>query len=186
MRPEEWRFASNAYGRPEISGPRGGFGLRFNLSATRGLVACAVTAGLDAGIDVEDAGASRERAYGALADRFFSAPEARALGALEPSRRRERFLEYWTLKESYIKARGRGLSIPLDGFTFHLDEGRRIRVSFDAALEDEPRRWQFSLLRPTATHLLALGVRRRGDAEVRITLREAAPLLRPATWRGRG
>ncbi len=180
MGPGEWRFASNAYGRPEISGPRGGFGLRFNLSGTRGLVACAVTAGLDAGIDVEDHGAARGRAYGALADRFFSPREARALRALEPSRRPARFLEYWTLKESYIKARGRGLSIPLDRFSFYLDEGPRIRVSFDASLEDDPSRWQFSLLRPTATHLLALGVRRRGNAEVRITLREAAPLLRPA------
>lgn len=184
VRPEEWRFLHNAHGRPEISEPSLGGRLRFNLSATRGLFACAVTSELDAGIDVEDAGAAI-RDYGALADRFFSPLEARALAGLDPARRRARFLEYWTLKESYIKARGRGLSIPLDGFSFHLDEGPRIRVSFVAPFDDEASRWQFSLMRPTSRHLLALGVRRLDDAEVRITLREAVP-LRPTSTRSPG
>jgi 4'-phosphopantetheinyl transferase len=172
--PGDWRFARNEHGRPEISGPRGRGRLRFNLSGTRGLTACAVTWELDAGIDVEarvPARASEE-----VADRFFSPLEARALRALPPARRRERFLEYWTLKESYIKATGKGFSTPLDRFSFHLDEGPGIRISFAPEIEDAPRRWQFALLRPTDGHVLALGVRRSGGAGVAITSRETVPL----------
>lgn len=174
VRPEDWRFTRNAHGRPEISGPRGRSRLRFNLSAARGLFACAVTWELDAGVDVEDATAAGPAA---VAGRFFSPLEARALAGLAPARRRERFFEYWTLKESYVKARGRGLSLPLDRFSFHLDEGPRIRVSFAPGFPDEPGRWQFSLLRPTDRHLLALGVRRAGGEEVAVTSREASSLF---------
>lgn len=176
--PADWRFARGEHGRPEIDGPREGARLRFNLSGTRGLTACAVTWGLDAGVDVE----ARHPARGsdAVADRFFSPSEARDLRALAPDRRPERFLEYWTLKESYIKATGKGLSMPLDRFSFHLDEGPGIRISFSPGVEDSPRRWQFALLRPTPGHLLALGVRRPGRGEVAVTLRETLPLRRPA------
>lgn len=174
--PADWRFSRNAHGRPEIAGPPARSRLRFNLSGTRGMTACAVTLEAAAGIDVEDA--TRDRPSDGVADRYFSPLEARALRSLEPARRQARFYEYWTLKESYIKARGEGLAIPLNQFSFHLDEGSRIRVSFAPELEDEPSRWQFNLLRPTARHLLALGVRRSGESAVRITLRETVPLRR--------
>lgn len=176
VNPADWRFLPNPHGRPEIAGPPARSRLRFNLSGTRGLAACVVTLEAAAGIDVEDT--TLERPSDGIADRFFSPSEARALSGLEPARRRARFLEYWTLKESYIKARGEGLAIPLDRFAFHLDVGSRIRVSFAPELADEPGGWQFNLLRPTARHLLALGVRRAAEAEVKITLRETVPLRR--------
>lgn len=133
-----------------------------------------MTAGTAAGVDVEDRAAGRFA--GALADRFFSPLEARALRELPPALRRERFFEYWTLKEAYVKARGEGLAIPLDQFAFHLDEGPRIRVSFAPGFEDEPSRWQFALLRPTDRHLLALGVRLSAGTPVKISLRMTVPL----------
>lgn len=175
--PADWRFARGEHGRPEIAGPREGARLRFNLSGTRGLTACAVTRELDAGVDVE----ARFPARGSdgVADRFFSPAEARDLRALAPERRPERFLEYWTLKESYIKATGQGLSMQLDRFSFHLDEGPRIRISFAPGSEDTPRLWQFALLRPTPAHVLALALRRPGRAEVEITVRRTLPLRLP-------
>ncbi|MBI3298245.1 MAG: 4'-phosphopantetheinyl transferase superfamily protein [Elusimicrobia bacterium] len=173
VRPEEWRFRKNAYGRPEVAGPRGCPRLRFSLSGARGLVACAVTSGADAGLDVEHRAAARGSM--ALAGRFFSALEAGVLQAAKPAARRERFLEYWTLKEAFLKAIGRGLSLPLDRLTFHLDEGPRIRVSLAPGLEEEPGRWQFALFRPTARHVMALGIRRPGGTDLRISVREAFP-----------
>ena len=51
--PKDWRFARNAYGRPEIQPGCGQPSLRFNLSHTEGLVACAITRSAAVGIDVE-------------------------------------------------------------------------------------------------------------------------------------
>src|SRR6185436_18685723 len=101
--------------------------LHFNLTNTRGLVACAVSvAHAEVGVDAEALDRSGETV--AIADRYFSTEEVRALRALPESAQRQRFFAYWTLKESYIKARGLGLRLPLDQFSFRL--GESIGIAF--------------------------------------------------------
>jgi 4'-phosphopantetheinyl transferase len=172
--PAEWQFVRNEYGRPEISGPPGAPSLRFNLSNTRGLIACLVAQGRDVGVDVEDM--DRSTSAVDIADRFFSPSEVRALHARPEALQRDRFFDYWTLKESYIKARGMGLAIPLEQFSFHLDEGPVIRISFDPQLKDDPADWQFALYRLSARHRMAAAIRRGRDAPLTIELRETVPL----------
>jgi 4'-phosphopantetheinyl transferase len=48
--------------------------------------------------------------------------------------------------------------LPLDGFAFHLEDSRPVRISFDPRLRDDPTGWQFALFRPTARHVMAVGV----------------------------
>lgn len=173
--PREWIFATGEHGRPEISGPEGAPPLRFNLSHTRGLVACAVTREAQIGVDVES-GARRGRLL-KVAERFFGESELRALRALAPEQQKRRFLEYWTLKEAYLKARGSGISLPLRGFQFEIHEGRReIRVAFDPELvRDEPERWQFSLQHPTDSHTLAVAIHRPGGRDFAVRIFEGVP-----------
>ncbi|WP_437902444.1 4'-phosphopantetheinyl transferase superfamily protein [Sorangium sp. So ce327] len=172
--PEAWSFVRNEFGRPQIAGPPGVPPIRFNLSNTRGLIACLVALDRDVGVDVEDT----ERASSAvdIADRFFSPGEVTALRALPPERQRARFFEYWTLKESYIKARGMGLAIPLDQFSFHLDDGPAIGISFDPRLGDDRSAWQFALYQPSARHTMAAAIRSGGGPPLSIELRETVPL----------
>ncbi|WP_437541549.1 4'-phosphopantetheinyl transferase superfamily protein [Sorangium sp. So ce367] len=172
--PEAWSFVRNEFGRPQIAGPPGVPPIRFNLSNTRGLIACLVALDRDVGVDVEDT----ERASSAvdIADRFFSPGEVTALRALPPERQRARFFEYWTLKESYIKARGMGLAIPLDQFSFHLDDGPTIGISFDPRLGDDRSAWQFALYQPSARHTMAAAIRSGGGPPLSIELRETVPL----------
>jgi 4'-phosphopantetheinyl transferase len=172
--PQDWSFVANEYGRPEISTP-GIEGLRFNLSNARSLVACVVTRTADAGVDVEEI--ERRGDPVAIADRYFSAQELQALNALPPERRRHRFFELWTLKESYIKARGMGLSIPLDQFSLLVDE-RPIRIAFDPRLGDRAEDWQFELASLSEQHLLAVGIRRGAHPDFKISLREVVPNAR--------
>ena len=178
VRPQDWRFAEGPFGRPRIGGPmtQAIQGLDFNLSHTDGLIVLALARNLEMGVDAEHLGrnASLE-----LADHFFSPAEAKALAALPPSRRAHRFFELWTLKESYIKARGMGLQIPLDSFGFALDEADD-RIGFalfsNAHGDDAPHRhfWQ---LRPTPEHLVAVWAATGGNgAGMRIVCRDIAPL----------
>lgn len=173
--PENWRFSVNRYGRPEIESPSGLAPLRFNLSHTGGLAALAVVLESDIGVDVEDT--SRERSCVELAKRYFSKDEADALLELPPPLQCSRFFEYWTLKEAYIKARGMGLSIPLEQFSFHLEENRPLRISFDSSLHDRPDGWQFWLMQITNRYKASLALRRKSCEPARISFRKVIPLV---------
>lgn len=167
--PREWSFATNAYGRPRVCQPSFG-DLDFNLAHTNGIAVCLVGRGI-VGVDVEDL--FRHPPLD-VADQFFSAIEVQTLMQRPIELRPRRFYEYWTLKESYIKARGLGLSLPLDRFAFDLDSERAPRISFLPPIEDDANRWQFTLLTPTARHLVAIALR-DSLPDLRIVTREVAP-----------
>lgn len=152
--PRDWVFRSNEQGRPEIASEGPEKTLRFNLSNTRGLVACVVADGIEVGVDVEDTSLRRETV--GIANRFFSATEVSDLKALPEALQRDRFFDYWTLKESYIKARGLGLAIPLDGFSFRFDP---LRLELEARVGNDALAWQFWLQSPQPEHRLAVAAR---------------------------
>ena len=154
VNPCEWRFDTNAYGRPSITTPVTGRDLRFNLSHTDGLVALAVAEGSDVGVDVETI--DRDVDISALAPMVLASTELHALGRAASEAKRELFFVFWTLKEAYIKARGMGLSLPLGGFAFDLS-GAVPRISFDLRLvDDDAGRWLFRRFAPTPRHAMAI------------------------------
>ncbi|MDY7231645.1 4'-phosphopantetheinyl transferase family protein [Hyalangium rubrum] len=171
--PEAWSFVTNDHGCPRIAG-EGSPRLRFNLSHTDGMAICAVTSEADVGVDVEDAMRPGETV--GIADRFFAPAEVAALRGLPVEKQRERFFEYWTLKEAYIKARGMGLSLPLEHFAFELQAGQSPRISFDARLRDDPETWRFRQWRPSERHQAALAVRRPSDLSLQVRCQRTVPL----------
>jgi len=162
--PQSWRFAANRYGRPHVTEPRQFRHVRFNLSHTGGLVVCAVAKARAIGIDVENI--RRESELADLAARVFSPVELSSFLQSAPQMQREIFFAYWTLKEAYIKARGMGLSLALDGFWFDLG-GASPRVHFTERCPDDSDRWQFRQYAPTADHRLAIAVAGVKDLDVR-------------------
>jgi 4'-phosphopantetheinyl transferase len=172
IEPAAWRFSRSEYGRPRVEEPEVGRSLSFNLSHTAGLIVCAITAHRDVGIDVE--AVDRRCEIEQIARRYFAAAEADALLELPPPSRRERFFEYWTLKEAYLKARGAGLSLPLDGFAYAFD-GPSIRLRFSDLIDDATEAWQLALLEPLPGYRAALAVRRDG-ASCALSVRKAVPL----------
>ena len=91
------------------------------------------------------------------------------------SQQRRAFFDYWTLKEAYIKARGKGLAIPLDKFAFVLRSGEPIRMECHAELCDEPADWQFMQLDLSARHRLALAMRRQPGGDCRLLVQPFQP-----------
>ncbi|MDM8557230.1 4'-phosphopantetheinyl transferase superfamily protein [Candidatus Parabeggiatoa sp. HSG14] len=175
IEPGHWRFSKNAYGRPEIIASEGMPSLRFNLSHTDGLVICGIVLKQDVGVDVENI--ERHGATVDIADRFFSPQEVKDLYAIDEKERRTHFFDYWTLKESYIKARGMGLSLPLEQFTFHISENEPLRISFDPKLQDEPNKWQFWLLKPTQHHKVAISLCQEMKIKYQLTVNKVIPLI---------
>ncbi len=154
--PAAWRFVAGAHGRPEIGAPPITPPLRFNVANSHGLVACAVTIDRDVGVDVEP---WRGDAPAELIERCFAPAERAALTALPAGSRPRRFVELWTLKEAYIKARGLGLELPLELIDFTLDDGPP-RLALDPSLDDDAATWQLELWSPLPSHAAALCVRR--------------------------
>jgi len=152
--PDAWQFGTAVHGRPEIAN-RPSSRLRFSLSHTSGLAACAVMLNRDLGVDVEHL--SRKAAAG-VADRVFTAREAGDLNNAPAETRAARFLEYWTLKEAYLKACGLGLSLPLDRFSVYQQAAGRWRMSFEPPLTDDPARWWLWSSRVGNSHQAALAV----------------------------
>lgn len=149
--PAAWTFARTEHDRPYVVG-RGD--LDFNLSNTPDLVACAVDSAR-LGIDVE----REDRADGVLevAASCFSDVELAHLASLDEATRRRRAVEFWALKESYVKALGDGLSAPLRQITF-VEHGGRWHV-------DGAPAWSFHL---THLHGHALAVATSGVRDVQI------------------
>lgn len=179
VEPQVWRFAPGRWGRPEIEAPAGFSWLRFNLSHTRGRVACALARGVEVGVDVEDTG--RGGRLLDVAHRYFAPAEVEELFRRPESERLPRFFDYWTLKEAYIKARGMGLALPLSRFAFLLGRPGPIRIRLDPDLGDDASAWQFQRLHWPPRHEAALAVRRGRGPDWRLVVRDAGADL-VAAW----
>jgi len=176
IHPKEWSFSTNAYGRPEIVNAQArDAGLSFNISHTHSLIVLGVTRQRALGVDVENFRA-REVSID-IADRYFALQECVALTAAPPSQQQYRFFEYWTFKEAYIKARGMGLSLPLDKFSFHYPDDHAVKITIHPELFDDPARWQFWQFQPAPEYLVAICGERVGVQSPNLILRQAVPLL---------
>jgi len=141
--PAALRFVHNAYGKPALATAAGAVpALQFNLSHTDGLLVLALSRKLALGVDVESI--ARKVEMLALSARFFTSGEHAALQELAGSAQRERFFALWTLKEAWLKARGLGLHIPLDDFSFSF-AGKLPQIAFGPQLDELPEDWQFRL-----------------------------------------
>jgi len=172
--PRDWQFSLNRYGKPEIQNTTGDLAIRFNISHTDGLILCGIVPNDDIGVDIEDC--RRKNTTIDIAGRYFSNQEVEDLRKLPESDQRNRFFAYWTLKESYIKARGMGLSLPLNQFTFHIAPDQPLRISFDPRLNDNAEHWHFWRLKPSRNHMAAIAVKSEAKATYRLMFNKSVPL----------
>ncbi|WP_273015371.1 4'-phosphopantetheinyl transferase family protein [Paenibacillus arenosi] len=113
---DQLHFGTNTYGKPFLQDAPT---FAYNVSHSGDWVVCAIDE-TEVGIDVEHI----QPIDLAIAERFFSKEEVFDLLALPENERQDYFFDLWTLKESYIKAVGKGLSIPLNSFSFKRADGQ--------------------------------------------------------------
>ncbi len=113
---EDTPVVKNDMGKPSLAEHPD---IHYNISHAKGISACIVS-DRECGIDCEQVRQYRPN----VAKRAFSESEQELLESLPESERDMMFTRLWTLKESYVKAIGTGISYPLNtvGFAFSGDE----------------------------------------------------------------
>jgi 4'-phosphopantetheinyl transferase len=149
-------FRYGPHGKPALAEESNGNTIRFNMSHSHDVALYTVTRGREVGIDVEFIRESVEVEQ--IAERFFSQREIATLRALPVSLRKYAFFLCWTRKEAYIKARGQGLSLPLDQFDVSLTPGEPAALLRTRADPDEALRWSLQELSIGSGYVSALAV----------------------------
>jgi 4'-phosphopantetheinyl transferase len=108
-RPELLVFGTGSHGKPFLLEPS--IPIQFNLSHSGELAAIVITPNMRCGIDIEKI--RHEISDQAIAERFFCKRENEWLRCLPENQRIQGFYRLWSVKESILKADGKGLSIPL-------------------------------------------------------------------------
>lgn len=114
--PREIAFEFGPHGKPYLPNSKNPERLMFNISHSGDDILFALTRCAEIGVDVETA---RERTMmEPIAERHYHPNEIRDLKKCKGPAFVDRFYEYWTLKEAWIKALGRGLSYPIATLDF--------------------------------------------------------------------
>jgi len=151
--PQSCTFQSGPYGKPSLSGPSE-IPLKFNLSHTTGVAVCGVTLRDELGVDVE--ALSARPSIREVAARFFAKPEVEMLEKLTGEESDERALELWTLKESFVKALGVGLSLEPHLFGFAFAPGGAPYLEFTAGIGEPVQDWRFGRVNLRSSHTAAV------------------------------
>jgi 4'-phosphopantetheinyl transferase len=154
--PGKLRFCYGSHGKPALTSDCGGDTLHFNLSHCHQLSLVTLSYGREIGVDVECI--CHDLRYEEIAERFFSPYEVTTLRALPVGLQHETFFRYWTCKDSYIKARGEGLSFPLNYFTVLLTDGEPAVALDNGGDQKEVARWTLQELAPGSGYAAALTV----------------------------
>ena len=121
MEPQRLVFGYGEYGKPHLNLPAPRPTVRFSVAHSDRLALYAISRDRELGVDVEFV---RDYfANEAIAEHFFSPNEVVQLRSVPMTMRTTAFFNCWTRKESFIKARGEGLSLPLNIFDVSLVPG---------------------------------------------------------------
>lgn len=153
--PGELRFHLSEQGKPSLLHPPAK--LEFNVSHSHELALFAFSKNAPVGIDVEWLG--RKVAYADIAERFFSDSEQAQLNDVPEADRHRAFLECWTRKEAYLKARGLGLSRDPRTFSVSLGSETHAQLREDQHDPSTAQSWQIHPLQPHRDYCGAVAVK---------------------------
>jgi 4'-phosphopantetheinyl transferase len=158
--PGQLRFCYSSYGKPSLVSRDGQDALSFNVSHSQELGLYAITRNRKIGVDLEYI--RTDFACEQIAKRFFSSRENATLRSLTPRLKHQAFFTCWTRKEAYIKARGEGLSLPLDQFDVSMIPGEPALLVNTRGDPQEANHWSLRELEPGPGYVAALAVEGQG------------------------
>lgn len=168
--PNEWSIEIAAQGKPYIHNPLNE-PLHFSISHTKGLLAIAFCQHPYIGLDIENQ--CRKTKVMDIATHFFSSHEVAYLkNMIDSEQQTETFFKIWTLKESLIKATGKGISVGLDKFS--MLPTTPLSLEFHQPSLAESQCWQLWQEKPTPHHQMAVAIGAPSMPDCQIILKEFA------------
>jgi 4'-phosphopantetheinyl transferase len=157
--PDSLVFTYNQFGKPSLTNACGGSSIQFNVTHSHDLGLIAVTTGMQVGIDIERIRPDIDFRH--ISRQFFAKGEVKSLMSLPPEQQVEAFYTCWTRKEAFLKARGEGLTIPLDHFEVSLKPDEPPRLLHSSPTIQGLADWTFSDIKPGTGYTASLAVNRR-------------------------
>ncbi len=145
IRADRVEFCHSAWGKPRLSQDMGIDNFEFSVAHSRDGMILAFGKYLSVGVDLEYV--DKNYPVMKIATRFFTPKESEVLREVDPDRLQELFFEMWVRKEAFLKAIGRGLSLPLDSFEVPLNTSGYCAEEpplKNATMEMDGNQWFFS------------------------------------------
>jgi len=155
--PRHLRFYYNQYGKPFLAPELSSYLLNFNLSHSGSMALYAIARNMEIGVDVERVRSDFD--YEEIAERFFLANEVAILHSIPIEKKLEAFYNSWTRKEAYIKAHGKGLSLPLDSVDVSFAPREQSTLLITKDEPEESAHWTLLDLKPGIGYVGALAVK---------------------------
>ena len=164
LHPSKLKFTLSPFGKPFLTSKSGASSnssrLQFNLSSSSNLAVLAVCLDYQLGVNVEIMQDGPN--YDELVNRFFSHAEKEQWRFITPLDKKLVFYQTWTRKEAYLKAFGRGLSIPLDSFDVLLSPREPARLLTVRGLAGAAEDWRMFQLQHVSNYAAAVVVKDPG------------------------
>lgn len=170
LRPEEIRLGAGTGGKPCLEGRRSVSFSDFNMAHSGSIILVGVASGCRVGVDVEEI--REDCDISDMAARYLHTVEAAIIETLDADYGRRAFFDLWTKKEAYSKARGEGLSLPPQSYSFRQGENDRTKVFATDGTEIEPCRWKIIQFEPAPGYS---GAAAFDDPETRVRYFELDP-----------
>jgi 4'-phosphopantetheinyl transferase len=152
IKDEKLVFVYNEFGKPYLENNP----IHFNLSHSHELALLAINMNYELGVDIE--WIHRKTDLMPIGERFFSENEFTELNALPANLQRQGFFNCWTRKESYIKARGVGLGIPLSKFEVSLKPDESVQLKSTQHDPEAANKWKLYAFDPYPDYTAALTI----------------------------
>jgi 4'-phosphopantetheinyl transferase len=169
VHPKDLQFRLGENGKPRIDETwMGDTDIQFNISHSKQMIVWGIARGVDIGIDTENF-TGKEFPPEVVGD-VFDAGEIAYLSQIDAARRNQIAYTFWTLKEAFIKATGKGMSFPITQLCFNLISPDRIDFcpsKYDAIHRDD---WHFSTYQIDSSEIISLCSKKfRGQVGTRIS-----------------
>lgn len=156
MEPAHIEFVYGSHGKPALRSGLTNKALEFNLSHSKDRALYAFNWNRRVGVDIEYL--TPMAGMNDFAERFFTPRESARINSLSGAQREDAFFKTWTCKEAFLKAKGSGLTVPINQVEISLETEGTVELISIGDNREQPAHWRLEMFNPFPGYQAALAV----------------------------